>query len=28
LNIIEHVWHYLQEELQTLPVASTKENLW
>jgi transposase len=27
LNIIEHVWHYLQEELQTLPVASTKENL-
>lgn len=28
LNIIEHVWHYLKEELYKLPIATSKEELW
>ncbi|RYH13108.1 hypothetical protein EON65_36475 [archaeon] len=28
LNIIEHVCHYLKEQVRQLPVASSKENLW
>ncbi|RYY43207.1 MAG: hypothetical protein EOO06_20040, partial [Chitinophagaceae bacterium] len=28
LNIIEHVWHYLKEQVRQLSVASFKENLW
>ena len=28
LNIIEHVWHYIKEILNQLPVANSKENLW
>jgi len=28
LNIIEHVWHYLKEEMRKRPVASCKEDLW
>jgi transposase len=28
LNIIEHVWHYLKEELYKLPEAHNKDELW
>jgi transposase len=28
LNIIEHVWHYLKEEIRKRPVASCKKELW
>jgi transposase len=28
LNIIEHVWHYLKDELYKLPIAVSKEELW
>jgi hypothetical protein len=28
MNIIEHVWHYLKQELQKLPVVNTRDMLW
>jgi transposase len=28
INIIEHIWHYLKDEIYKLPAANSKNNLW